>query len=46
MEKKIVSKKTDNEPTEAETACNNNEDKMLNLSNFKIFQIYLTFSLI
>ena len=46
MEKKIVSKKTDNEPTEAETACNNNKDIMYNLRNFKKFQIYLIFSLI
>ncbi len=40
VEKKIVSKKPDNEPAEAETACNNAEDIMFNLSNFKIFQIY------
>jgi hypothetical protein len=43
VEKKIVSKKPENEPTEADTACNNNEDIMLNLSNFKIFQIYTIF---
>ncbi len=46
MEKQNVPEKPDNEPTEAETGCNNNEHIMLTLSNFKIFKIYIIFSLI